>query len=64
MINEYEELKKILQKLEELEEAKKHIPIIKNKSTKLPIMYIGKKFNMLTVLEKTDMRTKYRQYTI
>ena len=56
IINQYEELKKILNKLEELEEAKKHIPVVKSKDVKQKNEYIGKKFKMLTVLEKTDKR--------
>ena len=58
MFNEFEELENILNQLEELEEAKKHIPIIKKKVDKEKNEIIGKKFNMLTVIERSDKRDK------
>lgn len=58
MYNQYEELEKILNKIEYLEEAQKHIPIVKKKNVIIDNNFIGKKFNMLTVLEKTDKRAK------
>ena len=58
MINEYEELKNILRELNYLEEAKKHIPIVKQKSKNKDSNVIGKKFRMLTVIDKTDRKSK------
>lgn len=58
MYNKYEELENILKKLENLEEAQKYIPVIKKKKVIGEKDFIGKKFNMLTVLEKSDKREK------
>ena len=63
---EYEELEKILKELEELEKASVYIDKLKLKY-KLIVKnneFIGKKFNMLTILEKSDRRANNRSYII
>lgn len=69
MIDEYEKIQNILKELNYLDKAKKYVLNLKvnnsyidddNKSTE----FIGKKFNMLTILEKTDKRAKNRSYIV
>lgn len=58
MYNEYDVLQGILKELEEIEEAKKHIPVVIQKKIDTDNNFIGKKYNMLTILEKSDKRAK------
>lgn len=60
MIKEYEIVKKILNELEYLDEAKKYVSNLEKKNIKGEDKFIGKQFNMLKVLEKTDKRSKNR----
>ena len=64
MLDEYEELENILKELEDLEDAKKFIPKVKKKVSVVDNNYVGKKFNMLYILEKTDKRSNNRRYII
>lgn len=68
MINEYEKVKNILKELNYLENAKKYVNKLKVNNTYIENCrdtdFIGKKFNMLTILEKTDKRAKNRCYIV
>lgn len=68
MINEYEKLKDILKELEYLDKAKKYALNLKVDNSYIentkPGKVIGKKFNMLTILETTDKRAKSRSYIV
>lgn len=61
-MNYYKEIEYILERLEEIEYLKKntYIPEIKMEEEEEQNKYIGNKYNMLTVLEKTDKRSKNR----
>ncbi len=63
MVSKYEFLQNILNELEEWEEAKKKIPVVKQ-SIKVENEFVGNKYNMLTVLEKTDKRNNQRLCTL
>ena len=66
MNSEYEELENILRELEELEKAKEYIAKLNSKIKTIhkDNKFVGKKLNMLTVLEKSDKRAKNRKYII
>ncbi|CDD17671.1 unknown [Clostridium sp. CAG:798] len=66
MNSEYEELENILRELEELEKAKEYIDKLNSKIKTIhkDNKFVGKKLNMLTVLEKSDKRAKNRKYII
>ena len=68
MISEYEKLKDILKELEYLDKAKKYALNLKVDNSYIENTkrgkFIGKKFNMLTMLETTDKRTKSRSYIV
>ena len=66
MNSEYEELENILRELEELEKAKEYIDKLNSKIKTMhkDDKFVGEKFNMLTVLEKSDKRAKNRKYII
>ena len=66
MNREYEELENILRELEELEKAKEYIDKLNSKIKTIhkDNKFVGKKLNMLTVLEKSDKRAKNRKYII
>ena len=66
MNSEYEELENILRELKELEKAKEYIDKLNSKIKTIhkDNKFVGKKLNMLTVLEKSDKRAKNRKYII
>ena len=68
MISEYEKLKDILKELEYLDKAKKYALNLKVDNSYIENTKRGKKirkkFNMLTMLETTDKRTKSRSYIV
>lgn len=68
MVNEYEKVKNILKELNYLENAKKYVDKLKVNNSYIENSrdkeFIGKKFNMLTILEKTDSRAKNRSNII